>query len=203
MNAISIITKVPLDRVCNNGLSSLWTKVINDKINNGECRLPTLSWEERKKQKFKGGHVLDAKIGYYDFENNRIVYVFDVKSLYPTMIIIYNISFETINCSCCKDNPEARVPKEIIDLIINNGEKVQEQIKRKEYWICVKYRGIIPRLLEQYRNERFRQKELGNDSMQLGLKILINGCYGLFGTEFFEFTDYRVAELTTALVEEH
>lgn len=34
--------------------------------------------------------------------------------------------------------------------------------------------------------------------MQLGLKILINGCYGLFGSEFFEFTDYRVAELTTA-----
>jgi DNA polymerase elongation subunit (family B) len=34
--------------------------------------------------------------------------------------------------------------------------------------------------------------------MQRGLKILINGCYGLFNTEFFEFADYRVAELTTA-----
>ncbi len=51
MNAISIITKVPFDRVCNNGLSSWWTKVIKDKINSGECRLPTLSSEERKKQK--------------------------------------------------------------------------------------------------------------------------------------------------------
>jgi DNA polymerase I len=34
--------------------------------------------------------------------------------------------------------------------------------------------------------------------MQLALKNLINGCYGLFGSEFFEFADYRVAELTTA-----
>jgi DNA polymerase elongation subunit (family B) len=34
--------------------------------------------------------------------------------------------------------------------------------------------------------------------MQLALKNLINGIYGLFGTDFFEFADYRVAELTTA-----
>ena len=30
------------------------------------------------------------------------------------------------------------------------------------------------------------------------LKNLINGCYGLFGSDFFEFSDYRVAEITTA-----
>lgn len=34
--------------------------------------------------------------------------------------------------------------------------------------------------------------------MQIALKNIINGCYGLFGSEFFEFADYRVAELTTA-----
>ncbi|WP_148686800.1 DNA polymerase domain-containing protein [Candidatus Nitrosocosmicus hydrocola] len=199
MNAISVITQVSFDRVCNNGLSSLWTKVIKDNISIGQCRLPTTSLQERKKQKFKGGHVLDSKIGYYDSVNNRTVYIFDVKSLYPTMMIIYNISFETVNCSCCRDNPEARIPKEIMDLIIKKVEKDrQNQKERKEYWICKKYRGIIPRLLEHYRNERFKQKELGNEAMQMGLKILINGCYGLFGSEFFEFSDYRVSELTTA-----
>ena len=34
--------------------------------------------------------------------------------------------------------------------------------------------------------------------MQVALKNLINGIYGLFGTDFFEYADYRVAELTTA-----
>src|SRR5918995_4557733 len=58
--------------------------------------------------------------------------------------------------------------------------------------------GIIPKLLTKFRDERFRQQELGNNSMQLALKNLINGIYGLFGTDFFEFADYRVAELTTA-----
>jgi DNA polymerase elongation subunit (family B) len=33
--------------------------------------------------------------------------------------------------------------------------------------------------------------------MHLALKNLINGVYGLFGSKFFEFSDYRVAELTT------
>jgi DNA polymerase elongation subunit (family B) len=34
--------------------------------------------------------------------------------------------------------------------------------------------------------------------MQLALKNLINGCYGIFGSTFFKYSDYRVAELTTA-----
>jgi DNA polymerase elongation subunit (family B) len=195
MNAISIITKVPFDRVCNNSLTSWWTKVINDKINNGECKPPTLDPIQRVKKEIEGGLVLDPKKGYY--KDEKLVYVFDVRSLYPTMIIIYNISFDTVNCSCCKNDPGARVPKEIMNLINDKGEKEQHR-GQKEYWICKRYRGMIPKLLEQYRNERFRQKELGNNAMQLGLKILINGCYGLFNSKFFEFADYRVAELTTA-----
>lgn len=39
---------------------------------------------------------------------------------------------------------------------------------------------------------------LGNEEKQLGLKILINGGYGLFGNPVFKYTDVRVAELTTA-----
>ncbi|MDF0680308.1 MAG: DNA polymerase domain-containing protein [Candidatus Nitrosocosmicus sp.] len=201
MNAISVITKVPFDRVCNNGLSSWWTRVINDKINSGKYRLPTLNSAERKKHTYKGGEVLEPKPGYYDAKNNQVVYIFDAKSLYPTMMIKYNISFDTVNCVCCKDKPEAKVPKFIMDLIVDDKKKEQTQNeKAKQYWICQdpKYRGLIPILLEQYREERFRQKDLGNESMQRGLKILINGCDGLFGSEFFEFADYRVAELTTA-----
>jgi DNA polymerase, archaea type len=196
MNAISTITNVPFDRVCHTGVSSWWTKILNDKIENYDCRLPTLNAEERKKKKkYKGGHVIDPKAGYY-YGDNHTVYVLDVKSLYPTMMINNNISFDTVNCPCCKDNPYARVQKEINDLIKEEDEKATN----KRYWICkdLKYRGIIPRLLEQYRNERFRQQELGNNAMQIALKNLINGCYGLFGSEFFEFADYRVAELTTA-----
>ena len=172
MNAISIITKVPFDRVCHTGISSWWKNIIVDKINNGECRLPSSTV---KKQTYKGGQVIAPLIGDY---KDQLVYVLDVKSLYPTMMIINNISFETVNCDCCKDKPEARVSAEIMDLI--NKDLPEDQM-RERYWICREqnYKGIIPRLLTQYREERFRKQELGDEPTQLALKNLINGVYGL------------------------
>lgn len=194
MNAISIITKVPFDRVCHTGVSTWWNKIIADKINSGECRVPSIKVGKRK---YKGGYVIQPKVGYYH-DKDQFVYFLDVKSLYPTMMINNNLSFETINCECCKDNPKARVSHDVM-LFIN--EDLSEDLNRKEnYWICKdsSYKGIIPKLIEEYRNERFRQQELQNNSMQLALKNLINSIYGLFGSKFFEFSDYRVAELTTA-----
>ena len=191
MNAISLITTVPFDRVCHTGISSWWNKILNDNINGGECRLPFFNIGQRKKKNsYKGGHVIEPKIGFY--KDNQTVYVLDVKSLYPTMMINNNISFDTVNCLCCEDIPDAKVSKEIINLIDEDNKH------HSKYWICKNYKGIIPRLLEQYRSDRFRQQEIGNDTMQIALKNLINGCYGLFGSDFFEFADYRVAELTTA-----
>ena len=145
-----------------------------------------------KKKSYTGGYVIEPIKGYYQ----QAVYVLDVKSLYPTMMINNNISFDTVNCDCCKDDDEAKVSSEIMD-IVNEG-LMQEQKRDQSYWICKKKTGIIPKLLSRFRKERFRQQDLGNTSMQLALKNLINGIYGLFGTNFFEFADYRVAELTTA-----
>ena len=189
MNAISAITQLPFDRVCHTGISTWWNNIIEDKIANGECRFPTYKIGKRQ---YKGGRVIEPITGYY---KDSLVYVLDVKSLYPTMMINNNISFETINCNCCVNKKEARVTSEII--------KVLEQDQPKEqtsYWICKDptYRGIIPRLLEDYKATRFKQLEMGNSVMQLALKNLINGVYGLFGSDFFAFSDYRVAELTTA-----
>jgi DNA polymerase elongation subunit (family B) len=191
MNAISVITNVPFDKVCHTGISTWWKKIIIDKINSGDCRVPISTV---KNQKYKGGQVISPQVGDY---KNQLVYVLDVKSLYPTMMIINNISFETVNCHCCKDKPEARISIEIMDLI--NKDLPKDQM-RERYWICKEqnYKGIIPRLLTQYREERFRKQELGDEPTQLALKNLINGIYGLFGSKFFEFSDYRVAELTTA-----
>ena len=109
--------------------------------------------------------------------------VVDVVSLYPSMAILYNISFDTVNCSCCKDREDAKVPSEIID---------------KGYWIYKQKEGVFPKKLKEFKAERIRQKQLGNNIKQQGLKILINGGYGLFGNKNFKYSDVRVAELITA-----
>ena len=190
MNAISTITQLPFDRVCHTGISTWWNKIIEDKIASGECRLPTYKIGKRR---YKGGRVIEPIIGYY---KDYPVYVLDVKSLYPTMIINNNISFETVNCNCCVNKKEAKIPIRTEEII--NQELLSEG--QTSYWICKDphYRGIIPRLLEEYRAQRFRELEIGNNVMQLALKNLINGVYGLFGSDFFAFSDYRLAEITTA-----
>jgi DNA polymerase elongation subunit (family B) len=187
MNAISRITRLPFDRVCHTGISTWWTNIIKREV--GEL---LQSQQLLTKKSYTGGYVIDPTKGYYQ----QPVYVLDVKSLYPTMMINHNISFDTVNCDCCKDDPNAIVPKEIMN-IINEG-LVENEKRDQSYWICKKKIGIVPKLLSRFRDERFRQEELGNTLMQLALKNLINSIYGLFGTDFFEFADYRVAELTTA-----
>ncbi len=102
------------------------------------------------------------------------------------MAILYNISFDTVNCyllPCCADRLEAKVPLEVLD---------------KRYWICKQKVDAFPTKLKEFKAERIKQKQLGNNVKQIGLKILINGGYGLFGNPGFKYSDIRVAELITA-----
>lgn len=191
MNAISLVTNVPFERVCHTQISTWWKKIIEDKLKRGGCKPPNT---QVKKRKYIGGKVIEPIVGFY---SRQSVHVLDVKSLYPSMMIAHNISFETVNCDCCKGDPHAKVGDEIMSLI--NSDLPQGE-KRGDYWICTNpnYKGIVTRLLRDFRDERFRQQHLQNEAVQLALKNIINGCYGLFGSKFFEYSDHRVAELTTA-----
>jgi DNA polymerase elongation subunit (family B) len=177
MQAISELTRLSLEQVCHTSLSTWWTKVFDDM----GC-VPPLSrvGEENTSQSsdYQGGLVIDPKRGLY-----RNLKVVDVVSLYPSIVILRNISFDTVNCSCCINREDARVRADVID---------------KDYWICRQREGAFPKKLRQFKEERVKQKQLGNEVKQLGLKILINGGYGLFGNSAFKYTDLRVAELVTA-----
>jgi DNA polymerase elongation subunit (family B) len=118
--------------------------------------------------------------------NNLIVV--DVASLYPSMAILHNISFDTVNCECCKENPESKISIEV----------ARDCRIEKEYWICRQKAGAFPKKMKVFKEERLRQKKLGNQVKQLALKILINGGYGVFGNKYFKYYDPRVAELVTA-----
>jgi DNA polymerase I len=58
--------------------------------------------------------------------------------------------------------------------------------------------GAFPKKLKVFKEQRLKQKKLGNDSKQLSLKILINGGCGVFGASDYSYYDPRVAELITA-----
>ena len=63
MNAIATITGVKFERVCHTQISTWWKHVIEDKIINGDCRLPAA---QIKKRKYLGGYVIEPKVGFYD-----------------------------------------------------------------------------------------------------------------------------------------
>ena len=181
MDAISQLTGFSLEQVCHSTISAWWSNVFADMGFAPTSRLLPADKEGNATHRghdYIGGKVIEPKKGVY---NNLMIV--DAVSLYPTMAILHNISFETINCECCTGREEAKVPSEVLD---------------KGYWICKHKEGAFPQKLKEFKAERARQKLLGNTVMQQGLKILINGGYGLFGDESFKYYDVRVAELITA-----
>jgi DNA polymerase I len=188
MMAISELTGLDFEKVCRTGLSTRWAVIFDSIVSRGVCEAPALLSPNRQKQEptefsYIGGRVLQPKKGLY---HNLIVV--DVASLYPTMAVLHNISFDTVNCECCKSDSASRISSDI----------TKECKIEKEYWICRQKEGAFPKKLRIFKEERLKQKKLGNNVKQLALKILINGGYGVFGNHYFKYYDSRVAELTTA-----
>jgi DNA polymerase elongation subunit (family B) len=92
----------------------------------------------------RGGLVFPPRLGF--FEN---VAELDFVSEFPSIMAKFNISPETINCSCCPDAP--RVPE-------------------LGYRVCQKHRGITSRVVERLIAKRRKYKELGVRGSGLGIR---------------------------------
>jgi DNA polymerase elongation subunit (family B) len=84
----------------------------------------------------RGGHIFEPKIGIFD----QVVEL-DFSSMYPSLMANFNISSETINCQCCKDD--------------NTGIKVPGL----NFHICSKRQGIIAKSISLPLNKRLKYKE--------------------------------------------
>ncbi len=175
--------------VCNAfGPASWWNDKVSsiryEKINNSWVRLC-----RDNKVKYGGGRVLPTQPGCYE---NAIT--FDVNSMYPSVIDIYNISSETINCDCCKGDKTAYIPEEVMRLII---EELQEPRRPWErYWICTKQRGKLSDIMHDLM-EKKRQYKSKSKLKEKAIKLLMNSGYGVFGSRAFTYYDIRLTELVT------
>ena len=109
------------------------------------------------------------------------------------MIIKYNLSPETVNCSCCRNDLKA---KQLCSEILNDCNHIPE--KDGCYWICQRKRGLFAKILQQLTEERIKYKNAGLKIESQAIKALINSGYGVFGHPYFKYYDPRVAELVTA-----
>ncbi len=197
-------------QVCNTNVSSWYAKRYRKMIENKETISDFTSYSIIEKQNIIGGHHTTPK---KDFFINSKVYELDVKGMYPSIAINKNISFDTLNCTCCEFDPNAQVDDDTID-IINQGlqeKKIDRRVSK--YWFCKKRKGAFPIVLEQVRSDRefylqllLEEKNKPNSNHilveeyqthQIGAKLFANAGFGLFANEFFEFSNYKVAECIT------
>jgi len=140
-----------------------------------------------KGKKYKGGLVIEPKPGVF-FD----VSVLDFASLYPSLIKVHNLSYETVDCGHeeCRSNV----------------------VPDTSSWVCTKRKGIISLVTGSLRDLRVgHYKPLTKDAtlsktdrelygvVTQGLKVLLNASYGVLGFETFAFYCLPVAEATAAL----
>ncbi|MFB5601892.1 MAG: DNA-directed DNA polymerase I [Marine Group I thaumarchaeote] len=140
-----------------------------------------------KDKKYRGGLVVEPKEGIH-FK----VVVMDFASLYPSIIKVRNLSYETVRCPHeeCKKN----------------------SIPQTNHWTCSKNNGLTAIIIGSLRDLRVNyykslsKKETLTDEQRQqytvvsqALKVILNASYGVMGAEIFPLYFLPAAEATTAV----
>ncbi|MEM4276579.1 MAG: DNA polymerase domain-containing protein [Thermoplasmata archaeon] len=145
---LSRISEVPLQELSRlSPGSAISAMEVNQALRDG-C---VIMWKKNLPEEFKtaeelvfadrGGFIYEPRVGIHD----RVLEV-DFTSLYPNIMVRFNISPETLQCSCCPD-PRRRVP------VLGYG-------------ICDRRLGLIPRVLKPVVERRMRLKRLAREGSE-------------------------------------
>jgi DNA polymerase I len=140
-----------------------------------------------KGKKYKGAIVVEPKPGVH-FN----VAVMDFPSLYPSIIKVWNLGYQSIRCN----HPGCR------------GHAIPDT----EHWVCTEKRALESLLIGSLRDLRVRwYKSRAKDKSlppelcswysiaQGALKVILNASYGVFGADSFDLYCPPVAEATAAI----
>jgi DNA polymerase I len=147
-------------------------------------------------KKFAGAIVLDPIMG-----THFNLVVADVASLYPTMIVNHNLSYDTMNCNHpeCTANvfyaTASCTKEELTDL---------DPLKEKTHHVCTKFDGTFSTMVGFVKDVRvyyfklYKDLEIGYKAVEQYLKVIVNASYGVNAFERFPFFCAPAAEITTA-----
>ncbi len=183
-----------------------WDSIIYNYLKKRNVVIPPKKNVE-KTDKYAGAYVKEPKPGSYDW-----VVSFDLNSLYPHLIMQYNISPETLR--------ETRHPSASVERLLK-----QEVGIDGDYAVCANgaqfrkdVRGFLPELMEKIYSERviFKKKMLQAkqeyeknpsnkltkeiarcNNIQMAKKIQLNSAYGAIGNNYFRYYKLENAEAIT------
>ena len=165
--------------------------------------------DHEKSEKFEGAYVKDPQVGMHKW-----VMSFDLNSLYPHLIMQYNISPETLKPGC-------KMEEGIVDKILDGKVKNNTAycMTPNGAFFRKDIRGFLPKLMEKVYNDRVKYKKLlleakqeyentGDtallkkisryDNIQMAKKISLNSAYGAIGNNYFRYFDLMVATAITS-----
>jgi DNA polymerase I len=176
---MSTVTKLPLDDVTNGGTSNYVDSILIREADRKNIGVK-LTYRVDKTAPIEGGYVRSIGAGLYSN-----VVVLDFKSMYPSMIIKYNICFTTLN-------PEGNI-------IAPNGVHYLDRSQKE---------GLIPKILQDLMRQRDEVKKMAKnassasdrdyyDGVQGAIKILMNTFYGVLASSFYRFTNPEIGSSVT------
>mgnify|MGYP001396604869 FL=1 len=184
----------------------MWDTLIYNDLKKRNIVVPPRQ-STKKDEKYAGAYVKEPQPGMYDW-----VVSFDLNSLYPHLIMQYNISPETL--------VDERHPTVTVDKLLN-----QEVDIDGDYAVCAngaQYRrdihGFLPEIMQRIYDERtiYKKRMLASkqeyeksptdklrrdiskfNNIQMARKIQLNSAYGAIGNQYFRYYNLANAEAIT------
>jgi DNA polymerase elongation subunit (family B) len=188
----------------------MWDTLIHNDLIEKNIVVPQNAHTAKDSQ-FAGAYVKDPIIGMHEW-----VVSFDLNSLYPHLIMQYNISPETI--------VEGRHTSISIDNLLNSEYQAQGEycMAANGHYFKRDKQGFLPAMMQRMYDDRSLykkkmieaqkayEKETNKESkleitnqiskyknLQLAKKVQLNSAYGALGNQYFRFFDTRQAEAIT------
>ena len=184
----------------------MWDTLIYNFLKERNVVVPPAK-RSNKDEKYAGAYVKEPIPGKYEW-----VVSFDLNSLYPHLIMQYNISPETLW--------ESRHPSANVERLLNQTDKIDPQ-----FATCAngaQYRkdihGFLPEMMQKIYDERVQSKKLmlmakqeyekaptkdleksisKYNNIQMARKIQLNSAHGAIGNQYFRYYNLRNAEAIT------
>ena len=186
----------------------MWDNIIYNELKRRNIVIPP-KVNSDKNEKYAGAYVKEPIPGKYDW-----VVSFDLNSLYPHLIMQYNISPETLM--------DHKHPTATVDRILNKeldlSDLCGQTVCANGAFYDTTTRGFLPELMEKMYGERkvFKkkmliakqqyektptkalEKEIARcNNIQMAKKISLNSAYGAIGNQYFRYFKLANAEAIT------
>ena len=181
----------------------MWDCIIYNHLKDQQIVVPPKK-HSTKTEGYEGAYVKDPQIG-----RHKWVASFDLNSLYPHLIMMYNISPETL----VGMYPESGLVDALLDREFDVAFLKEKNLTMTPNGSLYtrKKQGFLPALMEKMYTDRVKYKDLmiaeqkkgkaadtnklaQYHNMQINLKIALNSAYGALGNQWFRFYDVRNAE---------